>query len=365
MIFQISIISTRQFSFKAFTDLLGLNDCILAITPNEVKGTWAFYRKEHATTLFLLEQEKEKYALSMDRLATYDDYQLWPYLVDTLSMLLTDKAFRINELSAFDYFNEDWMADAIGDEIAYLKCMLSLHMKYYLSLPIPETNIYVNQQALERMGVSIHSATPRIYGYIGYMLKHNLLPAEDVVEKVNLSNDCEVNVPQHESIGKVLSWQTDGAETTESYCKEDVELLLHIAQNYDMVKGYEGVVLNDIGTIYEHGIGVEQNVKTAVYWYNEALKNGDSLYASTNLGDIFRCGRGNVPQNLERAIYFYKQSTDPYAWFRLGQSYEEGWTTPPNLEQAMCYYNKAAQAGHHLALKKLKKEVSLHSKAKV
>lgn len=59
MIFQISIISTRQFSFKAFTDLLGLNDCILAITPNEVKGTWAFYRKEHATTLFCLNKKKK------------------------------------------------------------------------------------------------------------------------------------------------------------------------------------------------------------------------------------------------------------------------------------------------------------------
>lgn len=360
MIFQISFVSTRHFSFNALIDLLGITDYVLTITPNEVEGTWAFYRKEHANTLFLLVHEKDKYVLSMDRLATYDDYKLWPYLVDTLCILLTGNAFHVNELSAFEYFNEDWIADTIGEEIAYLKCVLSLHMKYYLSLPIPETNIYVNQQVLEKMGVSIHSATPRIYGYIGYMLKHHLLPADELVESVNAYNDYEVDVPQHQSIGKVLSWQTDGAETTESYCKEDVELLLHIAKSYDETKGYEGVVLNDVGTIYEHGIGVEQNVETAVYWYSEALKNGDSLYASTNLGDIFRCGRGNVPQNLERATNFYKQSTDPYAWYRLGQSYEEGWTAPPNLEQAMIYYNKAAMAGHHLAIKRLKKGAALH-----
>ena len=39
-----------------------------------------------------------------------------------------------------------------------------------------------------------------------------------------------------------------------------------------------------------------------------------------------------------------------------GKDIEEGWTGAPDLHLAMFWYKKAAQAGHHLALKRLSRE---------
>lgn len=242
----------------------------------------------------------------------------------------------------------------MGEVVAYLKCHLVLNKKFYISLPIQEQNLYVSHAALRAMGVCIYSSTPRIFGYIHYMLNHQLLPYDEVVE--DLMIDEEVDVPQHQSIGTVQSWQTDGAITTESYSLADTQLLLNIAHNYQcgMLNHVEGVVLNDIGTIHEHGIGTPQDAQKAIYWYGEAMKHGDLLYAPTNMGDIYRKGLPPVAKDLRKAVDAYMHSTDPYAWFRIGQSYEEGWVDCPNLEKAMLYYRKAAKAGHHLAVKRLK-----------
>ena len=52
----------------------------------------------------------------------------------------------------------------------------------------------------------------------------------------------------------------------------------------------------------------------------------------------------------------YHLSIDPYAAYRIGQAYEEGWTGIPDLEKAMEWYEKAAAQKHHLALKRLNRE---------
>lgn len=51
-----------------------------------------------------------------------------------------------------------------------------------------------------------------------------------------------------------------------------------------------------------------------------------------------------------RAVEAYHLSDDPYAWYRIGQSFEEGWLEAPNMEIAMQWYKKAAAAHHHLAI---------------
>lgn len=351
MLIQIPIHTDRQFSFSDLQSMLGMDDLVLAISPDEMSGTWAFYRRNHSVTMFLLQTRADGYLLSMDRLASYDDYRFLPYLVDTLCLNLTDEAYQTDGQSAFQFFDEDWIAEEMGEEIAYLKCLLSIGHKYYLSLPIKEANLHVSERVLNSVGVSIFSSTPRIFGYINYLLRHDLLPADHEVEVCNI--DDEVDVPQHKSIGTVLSWQTDGTETTESYAQQDVDLLLRIASEYSQDQLVEGVVLNDIATIFEYGIGVEQDPEKAIYWYKEAIKHGDLLYAPTSLGDIYRRGLPPVQSDLHQALEAYRQSVDPYSWYRIGQSYEEGWTSPPDLDKAMQYYRKAAAVGHHLALNRL------------
>lgn len=355
MIIQIPLVSQSCLSFGRLRQLLGIDNLVLHMGPDEMPGTWAFYREGMSVTLFLIQQTDNGYLLSMDGLASYDDYRFLPYLVDSLSLCLNNEPFTSDGCSAYELYNENWVADTMGEEVAYLKCYLQLGLKYYLSLPIPSTNVCVDVATLRSVGVSIHSATPRIYGYVHYLLRANRLPCDEEVDNgpVEGAGEVEVDVPQHQSIGTVLSWQTDGSETTESYGREDVELLLQLAEAYRRGEPCDGVVLNDIATIYEHGIGVEADAEVAAHWYREAIRQGDHTFAPTSLGDLYRKGAGRIAKDLHRAVAAYRQSVDPYAWYRLGQSYEEGWLSTPDLDKAMEYYHRAAAVHHHLALKRL------------
>lgn len=355
MLVQEAIESTEFLCFEEFKELLGIEDLVLAVSPDEESEIWGFYREKLSTTLFLVERIGGQYILSMDMLATYEDYKFFPYLLDTLCSYLTGDSYNVDGSNAFQIFDEEWIAYTIGEEVAYVKCVLKLGHGHYITLPMAESPQCVTEDILNKYGVTIYSSTPRIYGYIQHLLRRNLLPEYDGVIDEE-SEEMMVDVPQHVSIGTVLSWQTDGSETTESYSAEDVKLLLSIAEKYKNGESFEGVVLNDVGTIYEYGIGVPRNAEEAVYWFKEAIKQGDTLYAPTSLGDIYRRGLDNIESNLALALDAYRQSIDPYSWYRIGQSYEEGWVTKPDMQKAMEYYHKAANVGHHLALRRLESD---------
>lgn len=356
MLQQISISSSVSFVFSEYLSILGMDDLELVISPDEIPDAWGFCRKGRSKTMFAIERVGGEYVLSMDCLASYDDYRLFPYLADCLSCYLAGCPYERDGKGAFAIFDEEWIEESIGEEIAYVKCMLALGVKYYIELPVSESFPYLNTEVLRRFGVSCHSSTPRIYGYTQYLMSHDLLPCDLEREEQDIDEDLYVDVPQHESIGTVRSWQTDGAETTESYSADDVAILLELAEEYKRGGEIEGVVLNDIGTIFENGIGVERDVDEAVFWYRQAIRHGDTLYAPTSLGDIYRRGYDNHAPDLPLALEAYRVSTDPYAWYRIGQSYEEGWIDAPNIGKAMFYYRRAADVGHHLALRRLECE---------
>ena len=149
------------------------------------------------------------------------------------------------------------------------------------------------------------------------------------------------------------SWQIDGAETWESYSREDTEMLLKLGEDYQSGREVAGVVLNDLGTIYQEGIGVGRDGLKAEYWFKQAYLQGDHLYAPTNLGDLYRKGCGELPSSLPLAFEAYRKSEDIYALYRIGQAYEEGWTGTPDMEKALFWYRKAAEKRHHLAVRRL------------
>ena len=128
-----------------------------------------------------------------------------------------------------------------------------------------------------------------------------------------------------------------------------------VYKEYKAGRPLHGVVLNDIGTIHQEGIGMPVNGEAAIYWFKEAYKQGDTLYAPTNLGDLYRKGCGKVAPDLTKAFKAYQLSIDPYAHYRIGQAYEEGWMSPPDLEKAMKWYKQASEEGHHLAIKRMNK----------
>jgi len=352
--FYVTIPSTRPFYLKEYICLLGIKDCVEH--PCECDHGWEWYIKGQSLTSFYLEKVNEKYVICIDGLASYTDYEVFPYMVDTLSVYLTDRPYEEDGKNAFQCFDEEWIEYTIGEEIALLKCTLAAGHSYFFDMPLLQDVSFIQEEQLMSLGVTLHSSTPRIYGYVQYMLKKDLVYHDKNYYKETdpyNDDDEECDVPQHESIGIVKSWQTDGAETTESYSKEDIQCLLGIADAYRNGVRFEGVVLNDLGTIHEHGIGIETNIEEAIFWYKEAIKNGDMLYAPTNLGDIYRKGKLDGTPDYQKAVAAYLLSEDPYAWYRIGQSYEEGWNSTPDLVLAMEWYRKAAAAGHHLALKRL------------
>lgn len=337
-----------------------------------VQGTYRgethyyFHRPEHSTTSFVISDDMHgKIVIGMDGLSSYDDYKFFPYLIDTLGLHLNGHSPKLmsredgKTYSVYERLGAQWIEDCIGEEIASLKVILSVIPRCYLELPKNGIH-YVSLEQLKRYGVNLHSSTSRIYGYIQYLLRKGwLLEAtkeEFLADRMAYAMDVEIDVPQHVSIGRVKSWQTDGTETWESLSREDVDMLLELGKEYREGTPVDGVVLNDIGTLYQEGVGVFPDGYQAEFWFKEAVRQGDLTYASANLGDLYRKGCGTLPVSLPQAFEAYRHSSDPYAFYRIGQGYEEGWAGVPDLHLAMFWYKKAAQAGHHLALKRLARE---------
>ena len=339
--------------FQAYLEIPNLVLDFISEMPGSIH--WYFHREGTSTTLFAITSNLHgTYEVSIDNLASYDDLKFFPYLVDSLAKFLQGE---MDIEYIYEELDEEWVEDTISEEIAYLKATLSIAPQYFMAHPLDDL-AYISLEALRDFGVNLHSSTPRIYGYVQYLMRHHLLPCLkdwDEMEVTDTDEEVEVDIPQHEAIGRVKSWQLDGSETYETYSQEDVEHLLTLANEYKEGKPLHGVVLNDIGTIHQEGIGIPIDGESAIYWFKEAYKQGDKLYAPTNLGDLYRKGCGVIASDLKKAFEAYQISIDPYAHYRIGQAHEEGWTGEPDMEKAMKWYRQAAQEGHHLAIKRLKK----------
>ncbi len=322
--------------------------------------SWLVYRKGYSTTPFVLicDYEAELLTIYMEELASYKDYEFFPLFCQEVTVSL---GHRLEDFDAEDLsIDEYWIQDRIGEEIAYLKVLLLAGYRYYFSFGT-DKDFYVDADVLEKFAVSIHSSTPRIYGYIQYALKNSLLPS--AYNDSDDFPDIELDVPQHSPIGKVKSWQLDGAETWETYSREDVNMLLDI-ENRVLISGYqivEPVVLNDVGIIYQEGIGVPKNVAKAAFWFEQAIEAGDYIYAPNNLGDVYRKGGTGLAPSLQKAYEAYSRGKDPYSHYRIGQAWEEGWSGTIDYIEAFKWYTYAAAEGHHLALKRLKSKHDINN----
>lgn len=358
MLHTLSVIAGRTFVFKDFLKYLDLAIQVDAEERGEDGVCYYFHREKESTTLYaIVDEGKGELSLCMDGLASYADYKFFPYLADCLHQFLNRSPLTVDGQPVFDFCNEEWMAEAIGEEIAGLKSVLSIAPRYYLTLPFRPYS-YVSKEMLAEYGVSLHSSTPRIYGYIQFLMKqHRIKEAteEELASDRQLEDqEFTVDVPQHVSIGRVKSWQLDGAETWESFAEEDIRMLLELGEGFRHGKKVEGVVLNDLGTLFQEGIGVAQDGDRAAYWFREAIRLGERWYAPSNLGDLYRKGCGALAPSLTEAFKAYCVSEDPYAHYRIGQAYEEGWTGAPDMDKAMEWYRRAADERHHLAVRRLK-----------
>lgn len=139
------------------------------------------------------------------------------------------------------------------------------------------------------------------------------------------------------------------------YDKEEVLYLLNLIKSEpDNPVLQDADTQNDIGTFFEDGVCVEKDIDLAKFWYEQAIDNGNDL-ARSNLADIYRKGTGGTPKDLKRAFELYKACGLPYAHYRCGEFYENGWGTEVNIAEAKRYYSLAVAEGHPLALKRMRK----------
>ncbi|MCW2254116.1 TPR repeat protein [Providencia alcalifaciens] len=75
--------------------------------------------------------------------------------------------------------------------------------------------------------------------------------------------------------------------------------------NIAIEKG-EPVAMNSMGLLYQHGLGVEPDVKKSIELYQQAA-NHNSIGGLINLGLMYEKGLG-VPQSYEKAIELYEKS---------------------------------------------------------
>lgn len=98
-----------------------------------------------------------------------------------------------------------------------------------------------------------------------------------------------------------------------------------------------------------------QDYKEAVLWYRKAAGQGNAQ-AQNNLGVMYDNGLG-VPQDYKEAVFWYRKAAeqgDEQAQFNLGAMYDLGQGVPQDLIQAYMWYNLAGEAGNKTAASSMK-----------
>lgn len=108
----------------------------------------------------------------------------------------------------------------------------------------------------------------------------------------------------------------------------------------------------NLGTMYMYGDGVAKDMHVAAAWYQKAATSGlphpaviNAMYQMA----ILNRGYGGHPQNMDQAIFWYKQAAaggDVEAMNQLGILYYDGDGVQKDYSQSLEWFTKAAQKDH-------------------
>ena len=104
---------------------------------------------------------------------------------------------------------------------------------------------------------------------------------------------------------------------------------------------------NNIGYLYEHGLGVGQSYPEAMAWYRKAAAQ-NLPQAQFNIGTLYYYGYG-VEKNPREAVGWFRQAARQglaEAQYMLGLSYHEGTGVPAESSIALDWFVKSAQQGY-------------------
>lgn len=104
---------------------------------------------------------------------------------------------------------------------------------------------------------------------------------------------------------------------------------------------------NNIGYLYEQGLGVGQSYPEAMNWYKKAAAQ-NLPQAQFNIGTLYSYGYG-VEKNPREAVGWFRQAAKQKladAEYMLGLAYYEGQGVPPEANFALDWFLKSALQGY-------------------
>ena len=134
------------------------------------------------------------------------------------------------------------------------------------------------------------------------------------------------------------------------------------AKNYDMARKLweelamagDAEAMNNLGILYDQGLGVDPDTGRAVHWFAESANAGNPAGMS-NYGRMLERGRG-VPANPEEAARWFDAAArkgQPEAQYNLGYLYEHGRGVAKDDASAAAWYSRAGSSGQKDALARL------------
>jgi len=108
----------------------------------------------------------------------------------------------------------------------------------------------------------------------------------------------------------------------------------------------DAVAQNNLGALYDSGLGVAQDYAEAAKWFRKAADQGSAV-AQNNLAILFDDGKG-VTQDYAVAASWYRKAAAQglgAAQFELGIAYAKGQGVPQDDVQAHVWFNLAAVRG--------------------
>jgi len=118
-------------------------------------------------------------------------------------------------------------------------------------------------------------------------------------------------------------------------------------------RGHAGA-MNDLGGVFEHGLGLPKNFATALAWYERAAEFGHAG-AMTHLGKLSENGV-EVPHDFALARHWYEKAAalgNAVAMNNLANLFRQGLGVPPDRSAAASWYFKATKLGLPSAMNSL------------
>ena len=182
-------------------------------------------------------------------------------------------------------------------------------------------------------------------------LSHVYYWIDEYDKAIEIMKPIENNEDLKPSVIFRLGYSYDAIDNKE----KALELFLKCAQIENSDDAYIGYCQNNVGHMYDNGLGTKIDHAAAFYWYTKAENADIGPYPTTSLAAMYLQGH-HVNQSYTKAFELYRKAAEEEfdrANYALGLMYEKGEGTPYDYDKAKEYYLTAFQQGHELALDRI------------